>query len=76
MKGRERSGKALKFPVRWSPVNGTESVGKWSTYAELKNTTARYLYSIKHRIRSLIPAEYKRYYSAITLIERGGSAPR
>ena len=57
--------KTLKFLVRWSPVNDAQSVEEWLSYTEVKNTTALHMYLIKHRMRSLIPAVYKQYYTNV-----------
>jgi transposase InsO family protein len=60
--GERAQPKSLRFLARWQKQNGVRPRDTWEDYTTIKNTEALHRYLLKHKMKSLIPAVYKKDY--------------
>ena len=49
----------MKFKVRWMPVNNADAEITWEPFKSLRATIALHSYLNAHKMRALIPPQYK-----------------
>ena len=54
--------RSLRFQVRWQKLNGVRPRDTWEDFSVVKNAAVVHEYLIKHKMKSLIPAVYRKDY--------------